>query len=202
MTMDRIETFYSAFEGLDKLHQVYEELNQQIREFRKIMNLYCLEKCSHCCATPAEKIEASILEMLPLSIYLWERDEAENILKKIQESEPESPYVLFNPNPPDPFRGACDYYSFRPLVCRLFGFSAVFDKKRQQRVALCKPIKQKNPRVEEKINYQIENGLKIPIISDFAQRVSALNPYFGRDQYSVNQSLKQALEIVGYRKVD
>ncbi len=186
------------FPGLEKLFAVYAELEDQMACFKRLARIDCLSKCQKCCET-AGVVEASPLEMFPLSIHLWEKGKAESLLEQLTKREPEGPCILLNRNPSLLSKGGCRYYSLRPLICRLFGFSAISDKYGNPKIALCKPLKELKLGIEERMNERIQEGLKVPFIPHFSRQVAFINPNLGQGLYSINYSLRQALEIVGYR---
>jgi Fe-S-cluster containining protein len=186
------------FPGLDQLSEVYADLEQKIADFKRGFGIDCLKKCTFCCAT-AKFVEASILEMLPLSLHFWEEGRGEELLEKLEGIHPEAPCILLNPNPPDGLSGGCSYYRFRPLICRLFGFSATVDKHGNPRVAICKPLNEMNMGIADRIEERIREGLPVPLMPDFSRRVAFLHPHFGQEKFPVNFALREALEIVGRR---
>jgi Fe-S-cluster containining protein len=186
------------FPGLEKLFAVYSDLEDQMAGFKRLARIDCLSKCQKCCET-AKFVEASPLEMLPLSIHLWAKRKAEPLLEQLMKVDPEGPCILLNRDPSLPSKGGCRYYSLRPLTCRLFGFSAIVNKYGNPRIVLCKPLKEPNPGIEDLLNERIQEGLKVPVIPHFSRQVAFIDPNFGQRSYSINYSLRQALEIVGYR---
>jgi Fe-S-cluster containining protein len=183
---------------IEKLFAVYAELEEQMAHFKRVARIDCLSKCQRCCET-AGSVEASPFEMLPLSIHLWKKGKAEAFLEQLMKVDPEGPCILLNRDPALSSKGGCRYYSLRPLICRLFGFSAISDKYGNPKIALCKPLKELNPEIEDRINERIQEGLKVLVIPHFSRQVAFIHPNLGKDLYSINYSLRQALEIVGYR---
>ncbi len=168
--------------------------------FKKSAGIECLRRCTYCCAT-AKFVEASIFEMLPLSLQLWKEGRAEPLLEELEGIHPEDACILLRPNLPEGLSGGCSYYRFRPLVCRLFGFSAALDKHGTPHVAICKPLKEMDKKMADRIDESIKGGLPVPLIPDFSRRVAFLHPNFGREKYPINIALREALEIVG-RRID
>ncbi len=197
--MREVEKLFSSFQGLHELLTVYNELDSLITDFRGETQLDCLKGCRECCNTPSYNIEASVLEMLPLSIHIWQSGEGEYWLQKLSEIRPDDPCVLYISSPSVKSEGGCSKYAWRPLLCRLFGFSAVIDKQGKPVIALCKKVKQLNPHLEAKIQSLINRGLKAPVNSHFAKRVSFLNPFYGQKLYPINEAFRLALEVIGYR---
>ncbi len=187
------------FDRLDRLWEVYDEIDSLIANFKKIAGYDCPKDCRRCCDSPAKNIEASIFEILPLSIHLWQKGEAECWLRKVKETNSHSPCVFCDGHPSRMLAGGCRAYVWRPVVCRLFGFSATTNKYGKPLIALCRHMKKKDPDLEGRIQGLIDKGLKIPIYSHYAQKVSFLNPYFGQTRYPINEVLLLALEMVGYQ---
>jgi len=189
----------SLFGCLDRLWEVYDEIDSLMPNFKRIAAYDCPKDCRRCCDTPAKNIEASIFEILPLSIHLWQKGEAESWLRKIKETNSESPCVFYDGHPSRQLAGGCRAYAWRPLVCRLFGFSATTNKYGKPLFVLCRHIKKMDPGLEDRIQGMIENGLNVPVNSYYAQKVSFINPYLGQPRYSINEAFLLALEMVGYR---
>lgn len=186
------------FPGLDQLFEVYADLEQRIAAFKRGTGIDCLEKCTHCCAT-AKFVEASIFEMLPLSLHFWQEGRAEEVLEKLEGIHPEAPCILLNVNPSDELSGGCSLYRFRPLICRLFGFSATMDKCGNPHVVVCNPLKERDKEIADRIDQRIREGISVPLVPDFSSRIAFLHPHFGQEKYPVNIALREALEIVGRR---
>jgi Fe-S-cluster containining protein len=188
-----------SFHGFDRLWEVYGEIDSLIASFKRSAGYDCLKDCRKCCETPAKNVEASIFEMLPLSIRLWQKGEAESWLRKIKETNSESPCVFYDGPPSRQRAGSCRAYAWRPLVCRLFGFSATTNKYGKLLLALCRHRKKTDPNLEDRIQGLIERGLKIPINSHYAHKVSLINPFLGLFRYPIHEALGRALEMVGFR---
>ena len=159
-----------SFEGLEALLAFYREVDTVTNEFKKQGKVDCLRSCRECCRTSAANIEVSVFEFLPLSIHLWQTGKAEFWLARAAAAAPDSPCVLLNENALFQPEGGCRFYAWRPLLCRLFGFSAVEDKYGQPVISLCRRITQKNPGLRERLQAQVESGLPVPINSSYARR--------------------------------
>jgi Fe-S-cluster containining protein len=186
------------FPGLDRLYEVYSELERQIADFKRGVGIECLRKCVICCQT-AKFVEASIFEMLPLSLHFWREGRAEEILGKLEGVHPEATCILLNPNPSDGLGGGCSYYPFRPLICRLFGFSATVDRSGHPLVAICKPLKERHSGIADRINGKIRGDLPVPLMPDFSRRAAMIHPQLGQEKYPINIALWEALELVGQK---
>jgi Fe-S-cluster containining protein len=199
MTIVDPAAFCSLFPGLSELVELYRELDREIARFKKAAALDCLEFCRACCTVAEEQIEVSIFECLPVSLHLWGRGEGESYLQRIAANGGNNRCVLYTPGNsllPD---WGCAQYAWRPLLCRLFGFSSVLDKHGRPRIALCRAIKEEDPQAESRVNQKIAGGLEPMIIRHWAEKASSLNPHLGRRRHPINQSLRLALEKVGFQ---
>jgi hypothetical protein len=187
-----------GFYGLDFLFEVYGDLERQIADFKKMAGLDCLRKCQTCCST-AKYVEASIFEMLPLSLHLWEEGRAEEILEKLEGVHPEALCISLNLHPTEEVPWGCTHYSLRPLICRLFGFSATVDKYGQPLIAICKPLKERHSGIDRRINEQIRGNLPVPLMPDFSRKIAFIDPRLGQEKYPINIALWEALELVGQK---
>jgi hypothetical protein len=186
------------FPGLDRLFEVYGDLGRQIADFKARAGIDCLRKCQTCCST-AKYVEASIFEMLPLSLHIWEEGRAEELLEKLEGVHPEDLCFSLNLNPTEEAPEGCMNYSFRPLICRLFGFAATVDKNGRLLIAICKPLKERHSGIDHRINEQIRENLPIPLMSDFSRKIALIDPRLGQEKYPINIALWEALELVGQK---
>ena len=187
-----------GFGGLDFLFEVYGDLERQIADFKERAGIDCLRKCQTCCST-AKYVEASIFEMLPLSLHFWREGRAEVILEKLDGVHPEDLCISLNLHPTEEVPEGCMNYYFRPLICRLFGFSATVDKYGKPLIAICKPLKDQHTGIADRINERIRETLPVPLMPDFARRIAFIDPLLGQEKYPINIALWEALELVGQK---
>ncbi|AEH51054.1 YkgJ family cysteine cluster protein [Pseudothermotoga thermarum] len=175
---------------LNKLYEKAEQVMDLYKKFDKRIELIrpslpaCPYGCRDCCLTDVENIEASILEFFPLVIK-WHK---ENVLvQKYEEykaATESSLCVFLQPDHTLLPQGGCTIYEFRPLVCRLFGSSALL-KKRQLDYLACKKLKS-----------QSFDTAMLPIANDFNDKLITIDPYLAVKKYPINEALKKALEYV------
>ncbi len=186
------------FPGLERLFEIYGDLERQIADFKERAGIDCLRKCQTCCST-AKYVEASIFEMLPLSLQLWKEGRGQEILEKLEGIHPEDLCISLNLHPTEEAPQGCLNYSFRPLICRLFGFSATVDKNGNPRIVICKPLKERHSGIDQRINEQILENLPVPLMPDFSRKVAFIDPRLGQEKYPINIALWEALELVGQK---
>lgn len=189
------------FTGLKQLYGIYRQLDMDIAGLKKRTGLDCIPSCRSCCATSQANIEVSLFELIPLAIFLWNRNEAEPWLDRAAAAATNSPCVLYIADPKENPVSGCRYYQLRPLICRLFGFGAVRDKYGQPRPVVCKFMKLLRPDLVRYTEEELmETGQEVPDFSSVIRRAAALNPYLSESRYPINQALRLALELVGYRR--
>lgn len=98
----------------------------------------------------------------------------------------------------DTENGRCGMYNFRGLACRLFGFSGFHDKYDRIRFSTCAKIKSEMPDKPVRIQNMIDNGLFVPILSVYRDKISDLNPLLAQKLYPINTAHYLALIKVGY----
>lgn len=175
--------------------EIYSELDSKIERFSTLSNLSCIPGCRICCISSSNKIEATILEFLPLAIHMWNTKIAEEFLLKLGNIDENDPCVLLEADPLLKPEGGCKYYNYRPVVCRVFSFSAV-RKKDSIEPIICKYIKQKEPEVLERVKLHINLA---PFASDYKMKILFLDPNLGTKNFPINIALRNALEYIGYR---
>lgn len=187
------------FPEIQSLLDLYQEIDVKLEKFKKETNLNCVKGCGECCHIPSERIEVTMVEFIPLSLQLWETGEAELFLEKVYRITQEEPCVFYRR---DAYRneGHCSIYLWRPLICRLFGFSAIEDKYGQPKIVICSVLKKNKPEIAEEINMRLERReLEVPINSYYAKRVALLPPLYNKKLLPINEAIKRAIEWVGYR---
>jgi len=190
--MDILNGFESSIE---QLMGIYAEIDAQISTFQAATGLQCPSGCGKCCTNP--EVETTPLEMLPLAWELLERGEANLWLDRTAEKNEQGVCVFYQPDRIVPENGRCSVYTWRPALCRLFGFAAVRTKQGKPELAACVRHKEIFPEIVETAQTSIEQGLALPIFADFAQQIANIDPELGRSRLPINQALRVAIEKLG-----
>ena len=106
--------------------------------------------------------------------------------------------VFYQPDDRIEGNGRCGVYPFRPLVCRLFGFSGKKDKTGKLKLVTCPIIKEMHKHSLDNIQKEPEQFF-MPGMSDFSARISSIDPELGRNQLPMNEAFKVAVQHVGLR---
>lgn len=180
---------------ISQLLRLYSKVDSEAERFKAISGIRCPNGCGLCCKNT--KIETTALEMLPLAVDLWSKNEAENWLNVISNAEMPGLCVFFKPDPAIPGNGRCQIYALRPPICRLFGFFTVKDKYGKYVYGSCKTIKKSYPKAYEKAQQLIEEGFHPSSITDFSIRVLSMGSNLGRKIVPINTAAKVAIEKIG-----
>ncbi len=180
----------------DDVLRIYEKLDTQIEKFKAQSLLRCAQGCGRCCENP--QIFVTVLEVLPLAYELWQSSKALQIIAQIKDNPLKQVCVFYEADRLISGQGRCGIYPLRPLICRLFGFSAKNDKYGQPHLVTCPTIK--NSFAQEYQQAQMDmrqEKLKAPLMQDYAMQLLNVEPNLGTQQFPINQAVLIALEKVG-----
>jgi Fe-S-cluster containining protein len=135
------------------------------------------------------------MEMLPLARELFQRREAYQVLERLISNGSAGMCIFFVPGSSESIDGHCFYYSYRPTVCRLFGFAAWKNKRGIQEAAFCKRQKEWSPALVATAEDAISKGLNPPDYTHFSIRFSALD----NKLMPINRAIHLAVERYGLR---
>ena len=184
----------SIEEKVNLVNELYQNLETEIKTFQTQTKLSCVVGCGKCCSTP--DIDASPLEFLPWAFHVFLEGEAEEKLAVLNNTTTPNCY-LYQPKSIEEYtKGQCSDYKHRGLICRLFGYGATTDKYRKLRMASCSIIKDGQKENFDKSTEAINNGLQIPIFTEYYMQLSQIDFRMGNVFVPVNKAMKLALEEV------
>lgn len=150
-------------------------------------NLQCPSSCGRCCENPS--IEASVLEMLPMALYLHDNNLTDTYLEKIDQAMNTTQYCVGFQN------NRCHFYKFRPIICRMFGVSGQIDKNKELRASICKILKEHYPQDSHKVILDPEN-YDLPVMTHWASKLLTLEPELLSNRMHINLALQKAIHKV------
>lgn len=186
-----------GIDGVDALVSFYKQYDCETNEIRNKYGFYCLPGCGACCNTPSFNIEVAVFEMIPLAIQFALEGRGDAILKQLENDNIEKvPCIIYTKISEDGSMGHCSEYSLRPLICRLFGGGVWKKKDLSHEMLLCKLLKE-----EHRLNQDMIDKLtkEFPLVLDVSAYARGLNPVMDQQLFSINVSLKKALEYVMFR---
>ncbi|TKB26896.1 hypothetical protein FCL47_06855 [Desulfopila sp. IMCC35006] len=174
--------------------EVYRVLDMAVAQFASRTGLSCPDGCGHCCLS--EKVEATVLECIPLAFELFRTLQAEFILKRLEKNGHDKRCILYRPDMTDAGFWGCTQYKYRAVVCRLFGFAGNRDRQGIARLAMCRVMKEKNSAGSREIELADPHA-PLPLFVDSGLRITALHPGLGTVRMPINMALRDALLKVG-----
>lgn len=169
------------------LSEVYQEMSKAFSSTQNLNNLQCPSDCGRCCQNP--QIEASILEMLPMALYLHDHNLTDSYLEKIDHSMQTNQFCIGIKD------NRCHLYQNRPSICRMFGVSGFSDKHQKIQASVCKRLKELFPEESHKVINSPENH-HLEIMSHWSSRLLTLDPNLLNHNMHINLALAKAIEKV------
>jgi Fe-S-cluster containining protein len=165
--------------------------------------LACPTGCGACCVRTPPHV--SVADMAPIARAVIEggapergeragsmpagREAAEALHARATAAGP-GPCVLFAPAQ---LPGGCTVYAMRPVICRLFAFAAVRDKRGALELAVCREHTAADPTAPARARAYLDGGGAAPVFADL--QLEAHDPDDGpAELMPINDALATALE--------
>lgn len=177
---------------LRQVKRLFGRADASVASFRRRTALACRNGCGQCCLTP--KVEATVLEMLPLAEHVMVSRQADFWYDRAKETSFAGPCVFYDRHPEDPNKGRCRFYEFRPGICRLYGFSGVTNKRGGTSLLTCSVIRQNNVALVRTVQGRINRGLKIPLMKTLGAELYQMDPVAGNQRWPINKAIALAIE--------
>lgn len=168
------------------LQEVYSEMSKTFQEYQLSTGLHCLSGCGRCCLNP--EIEASVYEMIPLALRIYDDGKTDEWLEKLASTTQESCLLFLSLGDG---QGFCGSYNERPSICRMFGVAGSFDKNKKPRHSICKHIKEASEHLPEASD-------TTPLISEWSTKLGNLDPELTKNKKPINLAIKEAIERVAF----
>jgi uncharacterized protein len=171
------------------LQKIYHEMSASFSSCQKNMGYSCLPSCGRCCLNP--EIEASLFEMIPMALAIYEEGKMDEWIEKLSTSAQD--YCLaFIPGEKEG-EGQCVRYEERPSICRMFGVAGYRNKKNEVTLSICKFIKDHHEIKEIPINL---NPHEVPMMMEWSYKLASLDQRLIQEKLPINKALMKALEKV------
>jgi Fe-S-cluster containining protein len=174
------------------LLQEYQRIEQETARLATATGLACPSGCGRCCH--GVEVLAAEVEMLPMAGEILARGEAEGWLARLAGDPPRTLCPVYEPEAGAPQRGRCGLYAWRPLVCRLFGFSARTDKHGRPELVHCRVHEEETPAVVARARAAVAAGEPAPRLHEESTGLRALDPSASGELLPVGLALRRALE--------
>jgi Fe-S-cluster containining protein len=182
-------------EKVNEVLKIHRIVDADVHRFGMKSGLSCLRFCSRCCSSV--RVTATVLEMLPLAYWFYKKQTAQFWLEKLDDAGEDGERMCILLRFPKRSRnvGRCMAYKMRPLICRLFGFAAVFDKNNQPQLVTCKVIKKIYHQAYLEIALSLRT-LHVPIMKRYYAMLYPLDFMQAQRFYPLNEALRLAIETV------
>lgn len=177
---------------------LFRDLDQEIRRFQQNTGLRCVKGCGHCCQST--QVETTVLEMIPLALELKRQGLLDECFTQTSKAQFGGRCVFFTPNSKETRKGCCAIYPHRPLVCRLFGFTARPDKRGKNLLVTCSLIKKSQGKKFEKTQELLAQGLSVPLMTRYVIKLLHINFNLGVKQQPINKAIALAVECVALKE--
>lgn len=179
-----------------RVEAVYGEIADSFSSYQQRQGLQCRSGCGECCLAPT--IEATVLEMLPLALHLFDQGKAEQTLDQLEQlTEPQGCF-FYQKLSFDGKQGQCSVYQQRPSICRMFGASGYRDKTGQTSLSTCKIIKSDNPAKYQQSLIMLQSSPP-PLMMYSKEQVNELDYQLGKTHHGINTALQLALQQVLFK---
>lgn len=177
-----------------EVRKVFDELQLQIDHFTSQSSVSCIKGCGLCCSNP--KVSASVLEFLPLAFDLYYRGKTEEVLQVLASATKDSYCIMLKKQSVSEDAGYCTDYKNRGLICRLFASAARRNKTGTKELLICKVLKEQKADEYQAATLAINNGLDIPLGSDYYTRLYSIDFDLAQEQLPINIAIRKAIEEV------
>ncbi len=171
---------------------IYADLDADVARFQEASGLTCPPGCGQCCLFA--RVEATVLEFLPLAFDLHQGRQAETLLDRLDHAPDQPCCLLYQAERIALGEGGCSQYGGRPLVCRLFGYAGNRDRQGVARLAVCRIMKALGGHGLDPASHAIA---AMPLFAEAGMRLAGLHPGYGTHPLPINRALAQALTMVG-----
>jgi Fe-S-cluster containining protein len=169
------------------LEKVYAEMANTFSAYQSGTGLNCPPGCGRCCTNP--EIEASVLEMIPFALKIYDQGQLDEWLQKIEERE--NPQCILLETDELTGKTKCTSYLERPSVCRMFGVAGTYNKHNEVTHAICKLLKELNADLPVP-------SASTPLIPHWSSKLSGLDPELSKNKLPINHAIKGALEKIAF----
>jgi Fe-S-cluster containining protein len=169
-----------------------DEIAQTYSRYQNDRKLFCRSGCGECCLHPG--IEASVLEMLPLALHLYDAGVAESTLEALRHHDQAGCY-FYQASSEDRKSGQCGVYPYRPAVCRMFGAAGYRGREGEVLLSICKVIRSDEPEAVIATEQSLQTETP-PMMRNHKAQIAQLDYELSKENMPIKQATEAALEKV------
>lgn len=184
-------------ERLESVAYLYQRADAAVARFVEVSGVSCPHGCGSCC-------EGFVPELLPLEaayiatfIASTDKGRAFSLAASGLEARARDDGRVGCPLYADDRDYHCTVYEARPLICRMFAFSATRDKSGKPTFSVCKKgLSAKSVRTASGDSLIEIFGAMPPVMSDMGSELVSIDPDSSVDRKALPQALTEALSRV------
>ncbi|MBN1520093.1 MAG: YkgJ family cysteine cluster protein [Spirochaetales bacterium] len=182
-------------ERLLALSELYARADRAVDIFQAASGLGCPFGCGSCCESFIPDILPAEAELVALDLVARDRDQAFRLAASGLEPRQSASGTPGCPLYRDDTPYHCSVYASRPLICRLFAFSAVRDKHGTAAYSLCRlmPAGPGTPRSAANGDLAAAFGAEPPVMGDYGAELAALDPGSAGGRLPLHEALPPAI---------
>lgn len=166
---------------------IYAEADRLTDAVAGATGLACPTGCGACCVRTPPHV--SVSDVAPVARALVAAGEGEAVLERAR-AIGAGVCALFAPGR---LPGGCTVYAIRPIICRLFAFAAVRDKRGAPELAICREHAAADPGARARVEAYLAGGGEVAMFADL--QAEAHDPDDGpAELVPINRALVAALE--------
>jgi Fe-S-cluster containining protein len=166
-----------------QIYDIYQALEEVQNTASKKAGIFCQPGCGECCTREEPRISPVEGEFAALVIL----EKKPDLIACMSEVRNRENCVFFDPD--NDFH--CRIHPFRPLLCRIFHFSAFRNKSGSPIYRPCFVMKEK---------ISVKNPEVLPISEDYGWRLSALDSTMNPELLPVSEAVFQAYQRLSYAR--
>lgn len=180
-----------------RVFREYIAIEKSIRSAMRASDIGCPDRCGACCYSKG--IETTVLELFPLMMHVLRSGKLDYVVERLNCRTELDPCVFFESWPEGERNGFCTVYRFRPLVCRMFGFSARLRKDGAREAQVCRIVRQRDPEDVSRFEALCRNAT-VPDMASCFMRIAGLDPQRGYRLMPFHDALRETIDYFYWRK--
>lgn len=172
---------------------VYRDMSATFNAYQQRRELHCRADCGRCCRKP--DVYVSVLEMLPLALYLYDTGQAEAVLQQAADYQGEFCF-FYAARDATGENGQCRIYDYRGGICRMFGAVGIPDKYGKLTLSTCQPIREDHADAYNASIIAITREIAAdppPLIKHWKNHVTNIDYGLGQEDLPLTEAVREAL---------
>ncbi len=179
---------------IERVTALYAAVDSRILRVQCLGDIRCPPGCGACCQSA--NVEASVLELLPVALEFFRSGQLDRWLEAAHSAQGRT-CLFHTPDKLQYGHGRCAIYPHRPLMCRLFGYTAIRDKNDRPTLVTCRLINKLIPDKVATARRLVAQGAEIPFMTDVASELRGIDPHLGSALMPLNEAFSRAVDRIG-----